>query len=408
MTDASRTCGQTQVGQNAAGRSRASGEGAKLLDRLTQRGCEFDFFQAVWLLERYYTTGETVGGRGPVSSEPLRFRPHPSMGFPSCDVRRITYNRGVDGQDPFYRIDVTFMGLYGVCTPLPVHYAADVLRSVEPAGKWGEQGVAAGTAPVEPDDPEFGFSPVRDFLDIFHHRLLSLFYRSWLKYRFHVGYGVRGRDLITQYLLWLIGCDPRYTEQILGVCPIRMLRYAGMLTLRPKSAAGLEGVLSDYWRSFPVTVEQCAGRWVSISPADLNCIGRTNSTLGVDLTMGEEIYDLSGAFSISVGPVNWGTYLLFLPDGECFAQTQSLVELYCADPLAFTIEMKLSEHEIPEMRLSSDEDAGRLGFTSWVRTDEMPATSVMFASAPRTGVGGARSAPGAASEAGERCEAATP
>lgn len=371
-----------------------------LVGRLIKRGYEFDFFQAVWLLERYRTEGTPIGHRGPVSAEPLRFRPHTSMGFPSCDVKRITYNPAVEGGVPFFRIDVTFMGLYGVSTPLPVHYAIDVLRSVEHDSAADEEpGASRGTASSEAAEVDCGFSPVRDFLDIFHHRLLSLFYRGWLKYRFDKVYGLRGHDVITDYLLWLIGCQPGYDEGVLGVSPIRLLRYAGILTLRPKSAVGLQGMLTDYWRDIPVEVQQCTGRWVSISPSDMNCVGRTNCTLGLDLTLGEEIYDLGGSFGISMGPVDWETYLSFQPDGESFAQTRSLVALYCADPLSFSVEMKLHAGEVPDMRLSSDDQAGRLGFTSWVRTDELPATSVTFASTSGATVEGVGSAAEAADEA---------
>ncbi len=381
--------------------------GGALLDRLVKRGFEFDFFQATWLLERYYTEGLPVGDRGPVSREPFRFRPHTSMGFPSCDVTRISYNPGVDGGVPFFRIDVTFMGLYGISTPLPVHYAVDVLRSVEHGNVAAvEAGATPPTALDETGDNEFGFSPIRDFLDIFHHRLMSLFYRSWLKYRFDMAYGLRGHDVITHYLLWLIGLPPRCAEEVLGVSPIHMLRYAGILTTRPKSAVGLEGMLTDYWQHLAVNVEQCTGRWVSICGADMNRVGRANSTLGVDLTIGEEIYDLSGAFSISIGPVDWETYRSFLPDGECFAQTRSLVELYNTDPLSFTIEMKLHAGEVPEMRLSSDDLAGRLGFTSWVRTDELPATSVTFASTSGATVEPHEAMAEATPEAEACCEAA--
>ncbi len=68
----------------------------------------------------------------------------------------------------------------------------------------------------------------------------------------------------------------------------------------------------------------------------------------------------------------------FLPDGPRFAETRSVTALFCADPLSFSVEMKLHAGEIPEMRLTSDEQAGRLGYTSWARTAEIPETSVLF------------------------------
>ena len=350
-----------------------------LLERMLQQGWKFDFFQAVWLLERYCGEHTPVGQRGPVSSEPIRFRPHVSVGFPPTDVRRITAFRGDNEAEPGFRLDVTFMGLYGVSTPLPLHYAIEMLRSVEPYGAPGDPPAEeSSTGKVAVEERATDSNPTRDFLDIFHHRLLSLFYRAWTKYRHDVVFGMPGRDTITDYLLWLIGCPRHYDEAVVGVDPIRLIRYAGLLTQHPKSAVSLEGLLFDYWNGVEIRVEQCVGRWVTLNAADLNGIGVVNSGLGVNLTVGEQVYDLSGQFNISVGPVDWQTYLSFLPSGEWFAQMRSLVRLYCSDPLAFTIEVKIEAGEIPQTQLTSDEQAGRLGFTSWALTGEGPETSVKF------------------------------
>jgi type VI secretion system protein ImpH len=107
-----------------------SGHDRSLIDRLVRRGWEFDFFPAVWLLERFAAGGAPVGEVGPVSAERIRFRPEVSMVFPATDVRRVAVVDGPSEDESIYQIDVTFMGLYGVSTPLPLHYAVDVLRSV--------------------------------------------------------------------------------------------------------------------------------------------------------------------------------------------------------------------------------------------------------------------------------------
>lgn len=374
------------------GETTGTRSGGPILERMLTRGWEFDFFQAAWLLERYCSDRMPVGGRGPVAQEGLRLRPHVSLGFPSTDVRRISECHDPAGGPSFYRLDVTFMGLYGVSTPLPLHYAIDVLRAVD-----RQQGPSAGeTEPAATDGEraaavDSGSTPTRDFLDILHHRLLSLFYRSWTKYRYDVSFGLPERDSITGYLLNLIGCPPGLDESVLGVPPIRLIRYAGNLTQHPMSAVGLEGILSDYWEGIEIHVEQFVGRWVPLSPEDMNRTGLANSSLGSDLIIGEQVYDLSGAFNITLGPVDWETYLRFLPDGECFAQTRSIVQLSCTDPLAFTLEVKLRAGEVPEMQLWSDDRAARLGYTSWVRTDELSETSVIFdaTSEPPTGSGAA-------------------
>ena len=346
-----------------------------VLDRLRSCGWTFDFAQAAWLLER--CTGRTqVGFSGPAAEEAIRFRPHVSMGFPSTDVRRITEQHPESSDQPVYCLDQTFLGLYGVATPLPLYLAIDVLRSVEPdASALPDEDEAGEAARAQ---AAFGHAPVRDFLDILHHRMISLFYRSWTKYRYYTTFGMPRSDAITDYLLWLIGQGPASHQARLGVSPVRLIRYAGALTQHPRSSSTLEGALLDFWKEIPFRVTPLMGRWVTLGTSDMNVLGMMNSALGVDLTIGEQVYDLSGGFRIDLGPVDWETYAVFLPDGECFAQTRSLVQLYCADPLVFTIEVRLRAGQVPEMQLSSDEGGARLGYTSWVRTEEMPETSVTF------------------------------
>ncbi|MCK4341300.1 MAG: type VI secretion system baseplate subunit TssG [Phycisphaerae bacterium] len=361
---------------------RASRGRLSLLERLRKRAWEFDFFQAVWLFERYRGIEVPVGQRGPVARERLRFRPDLSLGFPATDVRRITECRDPAGGEPYYLLDVTFLGMYGVSTPLPVHYAIDILRASDPTVT--DESTEDGRE--QPADAPPASSPVRDFLDIFHHRVISLFYRSWLKYRYERMFAAPRRDAITEYLRLLIGCPPSFDESTLGLPPIRLIRYAGALTQHPRSATTLAGVLYDYWENIPVRVSQFLGQWVPLEEADLNRFGLANSGLGVDLTVGDQVYDLGGAFNIAVGPVDWDTYLSFVPGGFRYMQTRALTKLYCCDPLAFTLEVTLRAGEVPETQLTSDSTAGALGMTSWARTEEMGETSVTFAASEESSV----------------------
>lgn len=363
-----------------------------IIDRMLSRGWEFDFFQAAWLLERARPPGrELVGARGPVAQEWVRFRPDVMLGFPPTDVRRIRQRYDEYGEPELVQVDVTFMGLYGVATPLPLHYAVDILRAVNraaqaPAPTALEQAEAAAARdrvarrPDEPtaDDPMAANCPTRDFLDVFHHRLISLFYRAGIKYRFDRTFGIPGRDDITTYVSLLIGCPRAFTFLVLGVPPIRLLRYAGVLTQHPRSALTLEGVLRDYWKDIDFRVQQFIGRWVPLNPHDMTRMGMMNSSLGVDMTVGEQVFDLGGCFNITVGPVDWTTYVSFLPDGHRYQQTRALTRLYCQDPLAFNIEIRLLPGQVPVSQLGSGEGACRLGYTSWVHTGGVGETGVLF------------------------------
>lgn len=367
-------------------RPKNGGSPGRLLDRLLRKPWEFEFFQAVWLLERSGAEAEPVGHRGPVRQELLRFRPSVSLGFPATDVSRLTAVHDPDTGRRFYRMEVTFLGLYGVATPLPLHYAIGVLREAEPigalntpAGRDTDPQATAQPVSRSPHPAEAAEStPTRDFLDILHHRLIGLFYRSWAKYRYHATFGTDQHDDMTGNLRWLIGHSPQWSRTTLGVDPVRMIRYAGFLTQHPRSAVSVEQLLGDYWEGIPVEVSPFTDRWVPLHLDDLNRLGMRNARLGVDLTVGEQVFDLSGAFTIRLGPMDWETYLSFLPGTRRFAETCALIRLALPDPLAFRIELRLKEREIPPTSLSSTDGGSMLGFTTWSQTTEMPETSVIF------------------------------
>lgn len=351
-----------------------------LLRQILEQGYRFDFFQAVWLVERLSGTTAPVGHRGPVTDESLRFRPSINLGFPATDIEQVRLEQSPMSDVEKYLMDVTFMGIYGVSTPLPLHYAFDMYREVQHA-RSPSSPLAGGRAVDDDEDTTSSSggnetSPGREFLDVFHHRLISLFYRAWLKYRYHLQYGLKGRDRISDYMLWLIGLSPDLSYSDCGVSPTRMIRYAGALQQRPRSAPMLEGILRDYWPGIPIDIEQCVGRWVTIPQADTNCLGACNSTLGIDLTLGEEVFDLNGQFNVVVGPVSWTVYEAFLPDGPAFSETTSIIRMFCTDPLSFTLEIKLEPDAVPDLKLGTGSAAGRLGYTSWALTDDIGETSI--------------------------------
>lgn len=351
--------------------------GGPTLDRLLARGWEFDFFPAVRLLQRSVNSVADIGERGPLAAEAIRFRPQVSVGFPATEVGRIAARPADDGSTR-YGLDVTFMGLYGVSTPLPLHYAIDLLRSVDPyVPADGETGKSEQRSLADRDKPGDS-NATRDFYDIFHHRLISLFYRSWTKYRYYITFDDPDRDRVTEYLLRMIGIPPGCETDSIGVDPVKMIRYAGALTQHPRSAVMLEGVVSDYIDGIETHVDQFSSRWVPVPEEDQNRSGVVNSRLGVDLTVGDWVYDLSGAFNLAIGPLDWETYKRFLPGRRAHTEVRSLVRLYCQDPLWFTMELRIKPLEIPELRLTSDEEAGMLGMTSWVRTAEIMEASVAF------------------------------
>lgn len=317
----------------------------------------FDFFQLLQLVERLVPDGAPLGEQS-ARREVVRLRPALSLCFPAADLDEAAWlDDSADGQDRL-QVTTTFMGLYGSDSPLATHFTEALLSEQE-------------------EDQR-----VRAFLDLFHHRLLSLLYRVWKKYRYYVTFSPEGDDQISQVIRGFLGIGTAQTAEGLDVPPVRLFRYVGLLSQRPRSAAGLAGVLGDFFQGIPFEVKQCIGRWLPIDEADRNVLGQRKCTLGQDFLLGESIFDRSGKFRVSVGPVGFDHYVRFLPPGDEAAELREVARFYCGDPLEFDVEVTLRGDEVPETPVGGAGMLGRLSWTSWLKSRPMEDQPIVFG-APR-------------------------
>ena len=291
-------------------------------------GHRFSFFQAVRLIEALNPGAARIGGAGPTDEEGIRFSADVSLEFPRTDVVRMERPGGEAPGLDRYHLVVSFLSLFGTFSPLPLFYTEAV---------------------SERDDPDS--ARVRDFADVFHHRLVSLFYRAWTKYNHAVQYQPGGADGFTRRLLPLTG-DPPDTGRD-PAQKVSLIRYLGLLTNLPRSAAGLKRLLADYWDGLKVEVTQYVGRWVTLKDSQRCALGRRNSELGVNCLAGRRVRDRQGKFRVTLGPVGFKQYLEFLPSSSAYRTLLDLVRLYLIDPLDFDVEVVLRGDEVSAPPLGS-------------------------------------------------------
>ncbi len=337
------------------------------------------FYRAVALMERAMPGAARVGELGPLHAEAVRFRHDPSLTFSSSDVSTITrrhrdVNGAVEGAlEESYEITTTFLGLTGVVSPLPTFFAEEVLHE-------------------DADRPA-----QREFLDIFHHRILSLLYRSHTRYAYTQDYTSDSQDLWSHRVLALAGIDTfDGRKPTSGLSLARLLRLAPMLASKARTAEGLVAlvtdVMSDALAGADVTLEQFTGRWVTIEDRQLLRLGLANTTLGEDLTIGRRVFDRGGKFRLVLGPLRRRAFQRFLPDGDALPVLRDAVTLYVRDPLEFDIELVLAPGETPALRLGyTDDTASRLGMDAWLNAPSdretrviVPIPSATSSSAPAT------------------------
>lgn len=316
----------------------ASVTGAKLL----VEPFRFQFFQAVRLLEKLLPAREPVGQAVPPDREVARFGAHASLAFPASEIQEMEWP---DDRPP--RMTVNFMGLIGPEGVLPTVYTALVRERLRASDR-----------------------ALIDFLDIFHHRIISLFYQAWKKYRFDPEDPQGERMRFSRQLLSLVGLGTDGLRNRQSFADESLAYYAGLLTQRPRSAQALRQILEDYF-DVPVEVEQFAGAWYRL-PADIQChldAAGGNEQLGLGAVVGDAIWDQQSRIRIVIGPLDLETYLSFLPDGASWEPLGAWVRFFSNDEFDFDVKLILKRQDVPSCELGSEGDAGaKLGWVSWVKS----------------------------------------
>ena len=315
---------------------------------LFEEGYRFAFFEAVRVLERVFPERPPVGRDGPPSGEVVRFRSRLSLSFPPSEIHEMS--RGNNESEPA-QMTVAFMGLTGPSGVLPRHYTEMLIERVR------QKDLA-----------------LRDFLDLFNHRFISLFYRAWEKYRFPIGYeravSKGGYDPFSLYLFDLIGMGTKGLRGKLEVDEEALLFYAGLFAQQPRSASALESTLKDYLGA-PTKIAQFTGEWLQLSEESLSRLesGEGNNVLGQGAVAGSRVWDHQARFRIRIGPLTFEEFSQFLPSGSAFRSLVQLTRLFIGLELDFDIQLVLKAAGIPNCRLGGQEKwTPQLGWSSWLKS----------------------------------------
>jgi len=334
-----------------------------LKESIASEAFRFDFFQLIYLLERWQRRAASepapygdeqpprVGHEGPLWAEVLRLRPDRGLAFSPADVRwagplpakedEAGEMRRFDRDGEIYQVIVNFMGLYGFSTPTPIYFT-ELINS-----------------------PEFDAGPLTELLDIFNHRLISFYYRSWQKYRYPYCYESGARDELSTHILSFIGLRERSVQELTYLPIPRLIRYVGLMAQRTRPLVSLRLVLADYFQLDSVRIKPWILRWIEVAAEQRNAIGLANSSLGENLTIGSQAPDRSGKFRVRIGPISFAEYRRFLPDSEKFRQLSALVHFWVGDRFDFDFEFIIRKEDIPQARMAGSGGA-QLGWTGWV------------------------------------------
>jgi type VI secretion system protein ImpH len=321
-----------------AGEDRTASHVVALLAALQREPHRFDFYEAVRRLECAYPDRPRLGRSVRAREDPIRLGQTPSLAFAPSSLD--SFDPGREGRPP--RLSVLFFGLFGPNGPLPLHLTEYVRQRGRLLG-------------------DRAFSR---FADIFHHRMLSLFYRAWADARPTVQFDRPGSDRCAVYVGALLGMALPSLLHRDKLSDSTRLHYVGPLSMQTRHAEGLAGIVADFFKT-AADVDQFVGQWIDLPVRGRLRLGESPETgrLGRTTTIGARVWDRQQKFRLIMGPMSLGEYRRLLPDGEALGRLASLVRTYVGDELAWEVNLVLKKEEIPPLVLGG---TAQVGWTSWL------------------------------------------
>jgi type VI secretion system protein ImpH len=308
------------------------------LRALEREPYRYDFFQTLRRIECLFADKPRLGQALRPVDEPLRLAQDVSMAFAPATI--AAFLPGQDGRPP--RLTQRFFGLLGPNGPLPLHLTDHIRERLL----------------------HHGDTTAARFFDLFHHRLLALFYRAWAQAQPTVSLDRPGADRFSFLVGALIGIGSPRLRNRDAAGDFAKLFHAGLLARQVRNADGLQALLSSFFR-LPLRVEQFAGHWMTLPAGDRTRLGSgtAGARLGTGAVLGARVWDRQHKFRLRVGPLTLAQYEGFLPGGMALPQLVALVRQYLCFELDWDVQLVLRRAEVPRTRLGQ---FGRLGWTIWL------------------------------------------
>ena len=284
---------------------------------------KYHIFQALRLIEAAYAERPRLGRSRRPKQDAVRLKQRIDMGFASSTVARFVPQDEKTGEPG--ELAQYMFGLFGPNGPLPLHlteYAYNRQRSFR--------------------DPTF-----KAFGDMFHHRMLSLFYRAYASGEPTSSFDRTGEvDPFAQKVAAFAGLRGAALSDRDAMPDLAKLRYAGRLSHGTRNEEGLLALISGFFGA-PATMESFVGTWLELDPKDTWELGNPHkpAKLGQSCSIGSKVWTRQAKFRFRVGPVGLADYKRLLPGGDSLKRLKALVNNYMGEAMMWDMNLVLKAGE---------------------------------------------------------------
>jgi type VI secretion system protein ImpH len=322
---------------------------------LLEQATRMNFIRFCELLELADPDMPPLGTTDSPAAEPVRFSSRAQLGFPGREIDAVRFDADNPGAPP--SVVTTFLGLYGVDARMPPYFVDEVAQNRD------------------------GAEPLSAFLDLFHHRIITQFYRVARKYRYPVGFRRDGTDPVSRYLLSFAGFGfsaPRRSSIVVPGLPghasgaeheaagarqrlaevadkRRLLSMLGLAMQKTRTAEGLAGVLRHAVADASIVVEEFHAVWREVNDFE-------PSALGEQCLLGRGFYDRANTVRVVITPASRETVLALVPGQPVHREVMTLLRFYLGYESEADLEMHVRPDLMPKPMLEPRQ--ANLGFTA--------------------------------------------
>jgi type VI secretion system protein ImpH len=305
-----------------------------LIEQLQATPWKYGFFALVRRINANPAI-EPVGTASLPATEPFRIGQKPSLIFAPSEIADA---RVVNGK---LRIRLYSLGMLGPNGPLPLHVTEIAREREELRG-----------------DPT-----LCNFLDIFHHRSLTLLYRAWASAQSAASLDRPDDDRFSFYIGCLSGCSPRHDRTVSLPLHARLSAAPHLVS----EARNVDALAMSMTRHFgaPVRIEEYSDHWI-VLPAELQCrMGQQgmSASLGRGAILGGHVPDRRHRFCMVIGPLDMADYHRFTPRGDSLLRLVAWVRAYMGLEFEWLLELQIKPHCAPPAVTG---DHHQLGWSAWL------------------------------------------